>query len=207
MSALTRIREEILADKRKAAILGVLGVVAVGLGVRTLAPSGESSHPGRTAVASPASLGSFAPLASDSVIATDAERKVREAMAAWKASARRTAPTRDLFALDNAHFPDPSQPDRGSIDGAKSADSYDDDGDRGLATASDFARIRLKSTMTGNRTVAIFDLSAFGGSAAAMARVGDSVAGFRVAGISRQSVTLERDGVVRELRVTSPLDD
>lgn len=207
MSAFTRIREEIVADKRKAAILCVLGVVAVGLGVKTFAPMGKSPAARRGVVASPASLSGSEPLASDSVIATDAERKVREAMAAWKASMRVDAPTRDLFALDNAHFPDPSQPDRRSLASAKSADGYDDDGDRGRAIAKDLAALRLKSTMSGKRTVAIFDLSAFGGPGVVMTRVGDSVAGFRVTAITPRSVTLERDGVLRELRVASPLDD
>lgn len=209
MNALSRIRDEILADKRKAAILGLLGVVSIGLGLRTFVFSDKKSPSRRTATVSPASLSPVGAkdTGQDSVSAVDAERRVREAMNAWTLKRTRLPESRDLFSLDNAHFPDPSQADRRASEGAKSAGIYDDDGVGASAIAGALERIRLKSTMIGSRTIAIFDLSALKGPPAVVARVGDAVGGFRITRITARSVTLERDGLTSELRVVDPLDD
>lgn len=215
MTSVARLRQEILADKRKSAILGGLAAIALVMGGRALLSGDSKPGPRRAQAAQaqradasngPASGRTPGAEQVDASSAADAERRLREFMAAWS-GARSGPPTRDLFALDSAHFPDPSQADRRATGGAKSAGVFDDDGVDSDALRRDLARLQLKSVMSGNRTIAIFDLSALGGSASTIARVGDEVGGFRVERIGARGVTLSRDGVSHELRVTSPLDE
>ena len=216
MSALVRMRQEILADKRKSAFLAGLALLAVVMGGRAVLSS-SGSKPGRPATASAATNrpasgqgGTTArPVAQDAKSASEAEKRLREFMSQWGTS-QTTSVARDLFALDSAHFPDPAQADRrsaGGVGGAKSATGSDDDGLDTAARLRDLARLQLKSVMSGNRTIAIFDLSALGGSPAAIVREGDIVGGFTVTNISARSVTLALNGQTYDLRVSSPLDD
>src|SRR5690606_19937252 len=97
-------------------------------------------------------------------------------------------PARDLFALNTEYFPHAAKPDPGAAEGAKSARGTDDESLRQSAAARDAESIRLKSTLIGERPVAVLDLSGIGGANDALVRVGDTVNGFKVVRIEAKRV-------------------
>lgn len=203
MMSLYRIKGEIIADKKKASILSGLVAIALILGVRAMV-SGKGG-PASSARASTSSIATAATIAgADPQI--DAEARVRELITRWRAFAHPSQAERDLFALSEADFPHPSEPEPITTQGAKSAEQTDDETLRRQAIAQAVASITLKSTLVGEKPVAVVSIPALSGRRDVLVRTGDSIAGFTVTRIAQGRVSLDREGMQAELVVKSPLE-
>ena len=203
MSAIDRLKAEILADKKKVVVLGSLSAVAILLGARAML-SGEKRPPSgaKVTTVSNATASSYAAAAST----IDAEARFRTIASALPALAQASRSDRDLFSLNTEHFPHPVETQPSEAPGAKSAPQSDDEAQRREAIARDAESIRLKSTLVGDRPVAVIDLGGITGSRDQLVRVGDIVNGFVVVTIEPKRVILERDGERIERTVRSPID-
>lgn len=204
MMSLHRMKSEILADKKKASILSALVAIALILGVRALV-SGKSGGPASSARAA-TSGAVVAGVNAGGDPTTDAEARVRELIARWRAFAHPSQAERDLFALSEADFPHPSEPEPTTTEGAKSAEQTDDETLRRQAIAQAVASITLKSTLVGEKPVAVVSIPALTGRRDVLIRAGDSIAGFTVIEIAKGRISLEREGIRTDLVVKSPLD-
>lgn len=202
MMSLDRLKSEILADKKKASILS--GLVALGLilGVRAMV-SGKSGPASSARAASPVAPGDQGASA-DPI--DDADARIRELIARWRAFAHSSKAERDLFALSDAHFPHPSEPEPLATEGAKSADQSDDESLQRQAIAQALESITLKSTLVGKTPVAVVSIPGLTGRRDVMLRVGDALDGFSVVEITKGRVVLEREGARASLVVKSPLE-
>jgi hypothetical protein len=202
VNAITRLKAELLADRRKASILGMLLVAVIWLGGRAVfsgtgprrASASESTSAASPAAHNPADL------------AAQAESRLRVIFRSWPVTDASAPATRDLFALNPAYFPHPAQPAPDESAAAKSSGQTDDETLARSAFAQDAASIRLKSILFGERPVAVLQTAGVAGGRDIMTRVGDVVAGFSVVRIERRRIVLERDGQRIELTVASPLD-
>ncbi len=203
MSAIERLKAEVLADKKKVILLGSLGAIALALGARALFSGG----PGRPKTPRVTQV-SNSTMSSQAVVVNtiDAETRFRSLADALPAPVQSSPASRDLFALDPEHFPHASEPEPPQEQSAKSAPQTDDDALRREALLRDAETIRLKSTLVGDRPVAVFTLGGLAGKGEVLVRPGDTVNGFLVVSIKSQRVVLERDGERIERVVRSPLD-
>jgi hypothetical protein len=201
--SLHRIKSEILADKKKASILSGLVAIALILGVRAMVSGKGGPASSARAATSSAAPGAQGAGADQSV---DAEARVRELITRWRAFAHPSQAERDLFALSEADFPHPSEPEPITTEGAKSADQTDDETLRRQAIAQAVASITLKSTLVGEKPVAVMSIPSLTGRRDVLVRTGDSIAGFTVTRITQGRVSLEQDGMQAELVVKSPLE-
>ncbi len=204
MSALDRVKAEILADKKKVIVLSSLGAVALALGARAVFSGGD-----RRPSAARVTQVSTATQSSQAVVVNtiDAETRFRALADALPAPVQASSTARDLFALNPEHFPHSAEPDPPKDASAKSAPQSDDDAVRRAAIARDAESIRLKSTVVGDRPVAVINLGGITGNREVLARVGDTVSGFTVVSIEARRVVLERDGERIERVVRSPIED
>jgi hypothetical protein len=203
MSSFERLKAEILADKKKVIILGSLGALAVALGARAMLSGDKRPSSGaRVATVSTATASSYAAAAST----IDAESRFRTIAASLPALAQASRSERDIFSLNTEHFPQPVETQPPETPDAKSEPQSDDDAKRREAIARDAESIRLKSTLIGDRPVAVIDLGGITGSRDLLVRVGDTVSGFVVVSIESKRVILERDGERIERTVRSPID-
>ena len=185
----------ITADRKKAAMLGTLVVVAGGLWVRASLMTGpDTAKAGTDAVIttlSTASPGNAAAAESD-------EPDLRRTIAL-------TSPpplTRDLFALSDVFVSLSSQTDPAAGGSPKSASGTDDKPLRPIALGpaaieqrvrEEAAGLRLRSTMIGASPIAVIETPGVGRHGAVV-RVGDEVEGFRVISIGTEDVELEKAG-------------
>ncbi len=197
------------AEGKKTVVLGVLlGVCAV-LGARALLSGKPKRTPAATVapvagapnVAAPAAPGPapVTPLAAASEAGANALD-----LTPPRRYAQRPVPSRDLFALNPALFPDPAPSDgAGGADGAKSASGIDDKsgtdappeaGALRRRALEDASRLRVRSIMLGAQPAAVLESAIGDARRAEVVRVGDRVAGFVVAEITSIGVRVERDG-------------
>lgn len=203
MNALTRLKAEIMADRKKAGVLAGLGVVALVLGARALIVSGAPAKPAQARVTPVAD----APSGEANVAAqlsADADLRFRELVARSRETSRSTQVDRDLFALSDADFPRASETDAGNPEGAKFADQSDDE--TGAPASRGVESLVLKSTIVGRTPVAIVSLPGLAGSRDVMVRIGDAIGGLSVVRIEAGRVIVERDGRQFELTVKSPME-
>ncbi|MGP1310430.1 MAG: hypothetical protein ACTS27_09560 [Phycisphaerales bacterium] len=200
MSNLHRLKAELLADKKKASILGGLGAVALVLGARALLLSGDDPKPASSTQAQ------ITPAFASGVPTEDAEDRLRALMSQSTGAAYPTYPDRDLFALREAYFPHPAEPEPPQDESAKSAEQRDEVIPR-RPTASEIAAasLTLKSTLIGKRPLAVLSVSGLSGGTEHVVRVGDSVNGFSVVEIGAKRIVLDLDGERIELAVKDPL--
>ncbi len=207
---LTRVRAVLEADRKKAlvlcALLCLLGVV----GVKTLVSMGPRDGRAET-------LGVAAPPGSASEMASLGQTAVSRTLASVGATSRsfievQTPPplTRDLFALDESHFPRPAQkeksdvPGTGSREAAVQSPSENADEVRARLVAQvheEAARLRLGSVVVGHQPAAVFVTP---DGKRLVVRPGQPIAGFIVTHVASDGVTIERDSVSIRLDIARP---
>lgn len=190
----------ITADKKRAAMLGALALVAVVLWIQKGLQS-ENSRAAAPRAASATTPRSAGPDATPQ----DRGEEIRV-----------PGPSRlerDLFALSEAYFPWPSQTDSSGVEDPKSSDGIDDnsiDTERLNREAlvrgvrDEAKRLRLRSTMLGATPVAVIEEAGSGQRGSSVLRVGQSIAGFTVIEIGTRRAVLEKHGVEVELIVPTP---
>lgn len=197
------------AEGKKTVVLGVLLLVCAVLGARALL-TGKPKRPTVAPVApvagSPAKAHAPGPLTAQPALPpAPAEPGADDLdLSPPRRYAQRPVPTRDLFALNPALFPDPAG--AGVADGAAGAKSATGIDDKSGADAppeagalrrralEDASRLRVRSLMLGAQPAAVLESAIGDARRAEVVRVGDRVAGFVVAEITSIGVRVERDG-------------
>lgn len=201
----TRIR----AEGPKAVALGVLLVVCLGLGVRAALMGGP-----KRGAAAPTVQPAAAPLAgAPEPPAAGSGASEPLDLTPPRRHAEAGKPTRDVFALNPAWFPDAPAPTApGSAVGAKSADGIDDKSGEAASleaeaeaarrrTLDAAARMRVRSLILGSRPAAVLEGSADEGARRGrVVRQDDVIDGFVVVAIGEDGVRLARDGVETVLK-------
>lgn len=194
-------------DRRKATVLAALLIVLVGMAVKTL-------------VIGSGPRGSKAALKSDSVasVAAAGQDAVTRTMAALGGGPTSRvislAPTprlsRNLFALDESHFPLPVQtePERVSPKASTNAkvevrpENADDLKAQEVARVEERAKsLRLRSIVLGHSPIAVIENKARERN---VVRVGQSVDGFTLEEVAANSVLLEMESVRVRLTLARP---
>ncbi|RMH24210.1 MAG: hypothetical protein D6693_10195 [Planctomycetota bacterium] len=182
----------VTADRKKAAMLGALVLVAGGLWVRAALTTGPSR-------AKAGAGGGIVTLQADGgEDEGPAEPDLRRTVTVTPAPRN----TRDLFALSDALVSLSSQMEPDASGAPKSASGSDDNTQRPGARARDRERrvrdeassLRLRSTMIGASPIAVIETPE-GNRHGVVVRPGDVVEGFRVVAIRTHEVELEKDGV------------
>jgi hypothetical protein len=198
------------ADKKKAAMLGVLSLVLVVLGAK----NGLRAGPSRGLAAS-------SPAQPESAIAAAGTEAMTRTMASLDARAGRrvvevpASPSlgRDLFRLDPAHFPVPTQPGQTdpSADGSgrSGVESPPPNADelrrrREAELVSETAQWRLRSVLLGHHPTAVIEPDAREGRRLVL-RTGDEVRGWRVVEIAAGHAVLEKESV--RVRLSLPIPE
>ncbi|HBS29078.1 MAG TPA: hypothetical protein DEB06_06425 [Phycisphaerales bacterium] len=206
---LAEMRVLLMAERRKAGVLGLLLLVLAGALVKSLVSVGPSASEaalpvGATEAEAVAAAGQDA--FSRTVAQVDAPRGssiVRVARAARV--------DRDLFALDGAHFPPPAQVEDPKSVAQESrvtaiespAPSVDEDRARTESRVRSAAdRLRLRSVIVGQRPIAVFEVK--GDRQRAVVRLGESIDGFVLAEVFSDSVVLEMDSVRVRITLVKP---
>lgn len=201
---------ELTADKKKAGVLGVLLLVGAIVGIRAAAqsaggPRAASAHPAAGSASSAA-----APPPGGATLHVTAPESVAGAaqidLTPPESAANRGRPSRDVFVLSGAHFPEPEpepKPAERPKSGAAAADTTEDEGEiarrRALADAD---RLRVRSIAVGPKTLAILEFAEAdaGPRRTQVVRAGDVIRGFTVTEVTARGVVVERDGVTASLR-------
>ncbi|MBL0922562.1 MAG: hypothetical protein IBJ10_10595 [Phycisphaerales bacterium] len=176
-------------DRKKAATLGALLLVALVMGVRAIVSG--SGGPSRAAAA-PAARGMAAPTAGK-----PAGMTMEQTLAALRPQQRVSlvaGPPRDLFRSTWAVIGADADGVEGKS-GAGGADNADGSGGVRERVEREAASLRLRSTMLGARPLAVIEGSAGGGARRRVARMGEELDGFRVVRIEAHLVELEKEGV------------
>jgi len=190
------LRIQVASDKRKASALAALMLVLVVLGVKQADLALPSS-----ATAEPGDGSGLAGLVTESSLD---ELGFRGPII----RAPRPEPTeRDLFRLDPAFFPKPSQTAPSDPEPPKSAARPAEvPVDTGLAeralrerVLSESAALRLKSVMMGRQPIAVIQSNAGARPETVMLRPGETVNGFELIEVKANTVVLEKQGVTIEL--------
>lgn len=200
----------ITADKKKAAVLGVLTLVALATVTKALLsqrkqpglrPSAQASGPAQTSGARGAAL-------------VKAENPVVRVEAPVVRLAAIPPLSRNLFLASERHFPYPAQTEASSGTPAKSPDGTDEKSEEEIerALAEERARLvnkeasglRLRSTMLGTSPVAVVESGKGARGGSAVLRVGQTFEGFTLVEVHRESAILEKNGVRVEIRLPLP---
>lgn len=187
--SLRKIKADLLADKKRAAVLGCLLLIALVVGVRAVISSGP-----RRAVAAPRSVAAAPNAAQAQVV-----RAPTEIVAALKP--RPELPDarelRDLFTGPLVIVAQaPPNGDEGGKSEAGPADNPIEQPDPAAIRArleEEASRLVLRSTILGASPMAV--VRAPGVEHASPIRIGDQVAGFTLVEIHARAITLERDGM------------
>ncbi len=201
---------DLTADRKKAGVLGVLLLVGGIVGIRALA---QSAGGPRTASAQPAAApasSAAAPPPGGAMLRVTGPESVAGArqidLTPPPSSASRGRPSRDVFVLSDAHFPEPepeANPAEKPKSGASAADTTVDEGEVARRRAlADAGRLRVRSITVGPKTLAILDFADAdaGPRRSQVVRAGDVIRGFTVTQVSALGVVVERDGVTATLR-------
>lgn len=179
-------------DRKKAATLCVLMVVAVAMGIRAIVSG--AGGPSKAAAATPASKGG-----SGAASKSAAPLTIEQALASLRPQQRLSldgAPPRDLFHSTWAVI--------GSLDpagGGKSSSGLADNAtaappeDPRQRIETEAAGLRLRSTLLGGNPLAVIERAEGSAARRQVARLGESVDGFRVIRIEAHEIEVEKDGV------------
>lgn len=188
----------LIADKKKAGILAVLTVAALGLGLRAMVTGGK---PASASAATGAVTGS----------STDLGKAPAEAFEqAPLVVLPPTEPlTRDLFVPGPAFGGKPAQPEQTDDSGPKSAQGTDDKTpvspelrrlELERAVRDEASRLQLSSTMVGANPIAVFQQEGSNGSRAVL-RIGETIDGFELVSVSARNAVLIKNGIRVELSI------
>jgi hypothetical protein len=185
------------ADKKKAAFLGSLLFVAIGLWVRAALVTGphEAQGAGNTM-----SAGSASPDRAD-----EPSKKEDEVFAQRVIVRVPTVKplTRDLFALSDGLLALSAQTDQAQPDDPKSSLRIDDKSNQSRPESAaarekrihqEAAQLSLRSTMTGSNPVAVIAQDS-GKLAGVVVRLGEEIAGFMLVQVRAREVEIEKEGV------------
>lgn len=201
---------ELTADRRKAAMLGGLIIVAAGMWVRYGLQSG-----GPTQAAAQTPTGA---VASESALALDSAfaelTRVREQLAAGVKVIRRPRYSdRDVFTLDPDHFPIPIESDLTSQEDPKSPVVFVETPEERAAreresrlrrVTQEADQLRLRSVMVGSRLAAVIEATVERQTTSHVLRPGQSVEGFVLVEVHTDRVLLEKEGVMVEMFIQAP---
>ncbi len=209
-SMITQFRALLEADRKKAMVLGgllcLLSIVVFKM-VARLGPSAGRAEPGVEGIAG-AGVTDVA-----SAGQTAVSRTLANVDAASRSFVEVPAPpplSRDLFALDESHFPRPVQKEKSDGPGTLSSDrgvqpaSENADEVRARLVAqvhADAAGLRLGSVVVGQTPAAVFVMP---DGKRLVVRPGQPIAGFVVTHVASDGVTIERDSVSVRLDIARP---
>lgn len=190
-SFIDRLRVELFADKKKAAILGTLALVALVMGGRLLSKSSGPSDAGAAIPSPDSSSSSGAPrrtMGNVSLSVPGAPGQEDKRLTGWRSQRSKDGNTlRDLFVTDLKSYvriePEPvkktmtTKPDKAIIDRMEIA----------RAVRAQAVSLTLQSTMIGANSSAVIN--------GQVLRVGDYVEGFRVVAIHPRSCNVKKRGV------------
>lgn len=192
----------ITADKRKASVLGVLVVAALGLWARAAILGGKPAS--ASAATSKAGNGS-----SDQGKASGAEPTGEFELAPMVLLPRSRALTRDLFMPGPEFGPQPVQSDQTDASGPKSTPRTDDNlpvspelrrQELERAVREEASRLHLSSTMVGSNPVAVIQSEGKNGSRSVL-RIGESFNGFELVEVTARDAVLIKNGIRVELSI------
>lgn len=189
----------VTADRKKAAVLGALVLVAGGLWLRAALTSGPSKA---------SASGESRMTESGKKRAEKAAKKPEDVVERAPARTIELAPppplTRDLFVLSEALLASSAQTDLVDSGDPKSAAGKDDKPLRPAPiaaqtvserVASEAARLRLRSTMIGANPIAVIETPDASRAGGVMVRPGEAIAGFTLVAVRAHEVELEKEGV------------
>lgn len=189
----------VTADRKKAAVLGGLALVAGGLWIRAAVTSGPSKA-----------------TASDAPRMTESAKKRAKKLAKSDEDSSSKTPsqtitiqspdplTRDLFVVSDALLASSSQMEPADARAPKSAAGIDDKSLRpaGLGAETpkqrvtrEAAELRLRSTMIGANPIAVFQNPNGSRQSASMVRIGGDIAGFKLVAVRAHEAELEKEGI------------
>lgn len=178
-------------DRKKAATLGALMVVAVAMGIRAIVSGagGPSKAAAAPAVKSGAGAASKAA----------APLTMEQALASLRPQQRLSmdgVPPRDLFhstwaVIGGVESEGGGKSPAGLADNATGAPPEDPR----LRVEKEASALRLRSTLLGGSPLAVIERAESGAARRQVARLGESVEGFRVIRIDAHEIEVEKDGV------------
>lgn len=178
-------------DRKKAATLGALMVVAVAMGIRAIVSGagGPSKAAAAPAVKSGAGAASKAA----------APLTMEQALASLRPQQRLSmdgVPPRDLFhstwaVIGGVESEGGGKSPAGLADNATGAPPEDPR----LRVEKEASALRLRSTLLGGNPLAVIERAESGAARRQVARLGESVEGFRVIRIDAHEIEVEKDGV------------
>lgn len=179
-------------DRKKAATLCVLMVVAVAMGIRAIVSG--AGGPSKAAAATPAAKGGAGGVAKAAAPLT-----IEQALASLRPQQRLSldgAPPRDLFhstwaVIGSLESEGGEKSPAGLADNATGAPPEDPR----LRIEEEASALRLRSTLLGGNPLAVIERPEGGGARRQVARLGESVEGFRVIRIDAHEIEVEKDGV------------
>lgn len=188
----------LISDKKKAGLLAVLTLAAVGLGLRAMVTGGK-----------PASASAATGAATSGSSDVSNVRKQTFEQPPLVVLPHTEPLTRDLFAPGPAFGVKPSQPEQSDDSGPKSAQGSDDKTpvspelrrlELERAVREEASRLQLSSTMVGSNPIAVFQQKGSDGSRAVL-RVGESIEGFELVSVSARNAVLIKNGIRVELSI------
>ena len=201
---------ELTADRRKAAMLGGLLVVAAGLWLRYgLQATGPSKASAATAESIPAN---------ESAVALDSAfaelTRVRERLASEVRVIRRPRYSdRDVFTLHPDHFPPPLETEISGQEDPKSPVVFVETPEERAAreresrirrVRQEADQLRLRSVMVGSTLAAVIEATVERKTTSHVLRPGQSVEGFVLVEVHTDRVLLEKEGVMVEMFIQTP---
>lgn len=178
-------------DRKKAATLGALMLVAFAMGIRAIVSG--AGGPSKASAAAPAAKSGAGPAPKAAALT------IEQSLASLRPQQRLAlagAPPRDLFhstwaVIGGLESEGGGKSPAGLADNATGAPPEDP---RALVE-SEAAGLRLRSTLLGGNPLAVIERAEGGATRRQVARLGESVEGFRVIRIEAHEIEVEKDGV------------
>jgi len=207
-ATITHLKVVLAAEKKKAGILSVLLLLLVAVGVRSTMQAGPSKA--RAATASQERRAAAA-AAAESAGSGNTARRAKPPITVERPRPLR----RDLFLLNEAYFPLPSQTEPPAGMPPKSGSSNVEAPVRNPAgpakedTVAERVRkesgsLRLRGTLIGSTPMAVIEVTGKRADKGNVVRPGQVVEGFTLIEVQSTGVVLEKDGVRVELRRVLP---
>lgn len=179
-------------DRKKAATLCVLMVVAVAMGIRAIVSG--AGGPSKASAAAPAAKGG-----AGAATKAAAPLTIEQALASLRPQQRLSQdglPPRDLFhstwaVIGGLESEGGGKSPAGLADNATGAPQEDPR----LRIEQEASVLRLRSTLLGGNPLAVIERAEAGAARRQVARLGESVEGFRVIRIDAHEIEVEKDGV------------
>ncbi|MCA9293383.1 MAG: hypothetical protein KDA20_06185 [Phycisphaerales bacterium] len=196
--AITEFWVMVTSDKRKSVVLGTLTLVLIVVIGRALVDGGPAR----------ASATSSSASRRERIFSGEVSKIVLDTSGELIPVQRPIKTSRNVFQLNPAVFPPPLQTDPSTSLPPNSRTNYADENpenpDRVRAAAEQeaqqqLARLRLRSTVLGNRPLALIEVVSGRSSHRTWARPGDPVGAFTLVRVETRSVVLELNGVEYEL--------